>query len=83
MIKDVVNRFDYVITVEEGIISGGYGESILKYINDLKNEGLTNIPKVLNIGIEDKFVKQGDINTLRKILKIDGESIYERIKKIL
>ena len=83
MIKDVVNRFDYVITVEEGIISGGYGESILKYINDLKNEGLTNIPKVLNIGIEDKFVKQGDINTLRKVLKIDGESIYERIKKIL
>ena len=33
--------------------------------------------------IEDEFVKQGDIKTLRKVCKIDGKSIYERIKKIL
>lgn len=84
MLLKVAGEFDYVITVEEGVVNGGYGEAVLKYFNDLRNDGkINNNFKVLNIGIEDEFVKQGDIKTLRKVCKIDGKSIYERIKKIL
>ena len=85
MIKELCADFDIIATVEEGIINGGFGESVLNYINDLKNKGInvnSNL-KVINIGIEDSFVKQGDIPTLRKVCKIDGESIYERIKELL
>ena len=85
MIKSLCKDYDLIVTVEEGLINGGFGDYVLNYLNELRNEGedINTKLKVLNIGIEDSFVKQGDINTLRKVCKIDGKSIYERIKELL
>lgn len=39
--------------------------------------------KVLPIAIEDTFVRHGSIEELRKMLKIDAESIYDRIQDMM
>ena len=39
--------------------------------------------KVLPIAIEDTFVRHGSVEELRKMLKIDAESIYDRIQDVM
>lgn len=64
-----------IVTVEEGILHGGYGALVEEYLTGKAYHG-----KVLPIAIEDTFVKHGSVKELRKMLKIDAESIYNRIQ---
>ncbi len=65
----------YIITIEEGALSGGAGEMITSLLsnNDI------NI-KCINLGISDKFYEHGSVSDLRKDAGIDAESIYEKVK---
>ena len=60
-----------VVTVEDNVISGGFGES---FDSAFKDAGFS----ILNIAIPDKFIEHGDIPSLRRECGIDAESIYER-----
>lgn len=64
------------VTVEDNVLSGGFGESFTAGYNDASYD-------VLNIAIPDKFVEHGDIPSLRKECGIDAESIADRIKTAL
>lgn len=59
-----------VITVENGILSGGAGEAVLA---EIKKLGLN--PKFKSLGIDDKFIAHGTINELKHIAGIDAEAI--------
>jgi len=80
MVDYAVNNYDYVVTIEEGIVNGGFGVSILNYVNETFGKYKA---RIINIGINDEFVKQGDVDTLRTMLKIDGKSIAQRIIEII
>lgn len=60
-----------VITVEDGVIAGGFGQ----YMRSL-------IPyqvQVLNLGWPDQFIEHGSPNDLYKKYKLDGNGISERV----
>ncbi|MFH1729131.1 MAG: 1-deoxy-D-xylulose-5-phosphate synthase [Pseudomonadota bacterium] len=65
-----------IVTVEENVLAGGFGSSVLEVINDL------NIPSkpLLRIGVKDEFVCQGSQAELREIYEIDAQGIYKRTK---
>ena len=65
-----------VVTLEDNVISGGFGEEFTSYY---KNEKFG----ILNIAIPDEFVEHGDIPSLRKLCGIDASSVADRILKIL
>ena len=65
-----------VVTLEDNVLSGGFGESFSAYY---KNEKFG----ILNIAIPDEFIEHGDIPSLRKLCGIDAESIANRILKII
>ena len=44
-----------VVTLEEGILAGGFGSAVLELLNDKGQP----VPPVLRIGIEDGFVAHG------------------------
>lgn len=68
-----------VITVEEGILEGGFGHSVNAII---KNAGVKNI-KIINLGISDKFIEHGTVEELRAICGLDEKGIIKAIENIL
>jgi 1-deoxy-D-xylulose-5-phosphate synthase len=66
----IFNKFEKIITIEDGVIKGGFGSAILEFASQ-KNY---SIP-VLNLGIPDEFIEQGTVEELHHYCKIDVESI--------
>ena len=64
-----------ILTLEEGVRSGGFGEAVLSYMEAHHKEIV-----VENITLPDAYVEHGDISTLRKMLKIDSDSIIEGLE---
>ncbi len=63
-----------LVTLEENVASGGYGEKVRAYTDTLQTK-----TKVINICIPDCYVEHGSVDILRKELKIDAESVVQRI----
>ena len=76
LLKEVCEKFERIITVEDGILNGGFGSEVLEYIND---HGYTT--KVHRMGIPDKFVEHGTVKELRKLIQIDAEAICKAIEQ--
>lgn len=73
-VKDAARTHTLIVTMEENVFDGGYGEKILKCINE--NEISCEI---LNIAIPDCYVEHGNVEVLKKELRIDADSVVERI----
>ncbi|MCI6499154.1 1-deoxy-D-xylulose-5-phosphate synthase [Lachnospiraceae bacterium HCP1S3_C3] len=63
------------VTMEENVISGGFGETVLRYVNTMNK----NI-KVINIAIPNLYVEHGSIDILERESGIDSDSIVNKIK---
>lgn len=75
MLDELAKSYSLIVTVEEGILNGGYGSMVMQYLYQKGYQG-----QIYNIGIKDEFVEHGSIRELRNMLKIDGESIAESVK---
>lgn len=62
------------VTMEENVLNGGFGETVLRYVNSIENS-----VKVINIAIPNLYVEHGNIDILKKESGIDTESIVEKI----
>lgn len=67
-----------IVTVEDNIIHGGLGSSVLEYVNTLSDGR-----KVLNLGFNDEFIPQGNVETLYKLYGLDVDGITNSILKIV
>lgn len=63
-----------VVTMEENVLSGGYGQMVRKVMDNFDSKA-----KILNISLPDDYVEHGNVEVLKKELKIDAESICEKI----
>lgn len=73
-ILSAAHNYPLIVTMEENIASGGLGE----HVAALLEEHRSNV-RFLPVAIENRFVEHGDVDTLRKVLKIDADTITERI----
>jgi 1-deoxy-D-xylulose-5-phosphate synthase len=64
--------------MEENIKSGGMGEHIESFILEEKLD-----LSILTVSIPDQFVEHGSVDQLRRLLKIDAESVTEQIIEVL
>ena len=65
-----------VVTMEENVASGGYGEKVRDAMSSLNTE-----TKLLTVAIPDEYVEHGNVDLLKQELGISAERIMERIKK--
>jgi 1-deoxy-D-xylulose-5-phosphate synthase len=72
-IRAICERTKRIITVEENLLAGGFGSSVLEY---LSLEGLHDVA-VHRIGINDEFVEHGSQALLRKQYGLDEDGIYQ------
>ncbi len=67
-----------VVTIEEGVISGGAGEGVLEVMQEIGS-----VCNALTLGIPDRFIMQGSCPLLFKEMGLDVPSISARIRKEL
>ena len=78
LLHEIGKRFDTIITVEDGVISGGLGSAVLEFMAD---NGYT--PRVIRLGVKDQFVEHGSTKELYQLLKLDKEGICESLLQAL
>ena len=62
------------VTMEENVASGGYGEKVRSYIDEKRLDA-----NVLSIAIPDQFITHGSVDKLLKELRMDAQSVADRI----
>ena len=75
---DKAIKHKVVVTLEENVLSGGFGEKVCDYMKDKTGTG-----KLIMVGIPDEYVEHGNVDQLRKEIHIDADSIINRIKEAL
>ena len=77
LLGSIAQKYDAVITLEDGVLAGGFGSVVTKFIS-----GLEKKPKILTLGIPDKWIMHGDIPSLQAICGYDAEGIVKAVKSI-
>lgn len=70
LLHTIFNQFETIITVEDGVITGGFGSAVLEF------SASHNYQKTIKtLGIPDAFIEQGTISELQYACKIDVKSL--------
>ena len=77
LLTEVFEKFEHIVTVEDGVIRGGFGSTILEFMAE--NGYLANV-KLL--GVPDDFIEQGTIEDLYKECGIDTKGIVNSVLNI-
>lgn len=75
-VKWAASNHKLVVSMEENVASGGYGEKVRDVMGNLKASA-----GFIQIAIPDEYVEHGNVDQLKKETGIDADSIIERIKK--
>ena len=74
MLHELAERYPLLVTLEENVLSGGYGEAVSAFLH---RNGYAS--RLLTLGIPDCFVDHGSVDWQRKEMGIDAASIAGRI----
>ncbi len=75
LITDLASRIKHIVTVEENTLSGGFGSSVLKLLQEANINDVT----VRTLGIPDEFVEQGTQAILRSKYNLDARGICQQV----
>jgi len=76
LLRDIFSRHKKVITLEDNVITGGFGSAVLEFMNQNK----INDVDLLVHGLPDKYVEHGTPDELFRDLKLDPVGVAEVIK---
>ena len=74
ILEEVGSRFQRIVTIEDGVRSGGFGSAVLEWMNDHGYH-----PDIIRLGLPDEFVEHGTPAELYRIVGLDKESIIKAI----
>ena len=84
ILKEVVENFDTIVTVEDGMIHGGLGSAVAEYVGNRREaRGERREARVIRLGVNDQFVEHGSTKELYELLKLDKEGICESLLQAL
>ena len=76
LLSDIKNNHKVVITVEDGVLDGGFGEKIARFYG-------SSDMKVLNYGAKKEFTDRIPVEELYKRYRLTKEQITEDVKALL
>lgn len=77
LLHEVFQKFNKIITIEDGCLMGGVGSAVLEFMSDHGYEA-----KIIRLGIPDEIVGHGEQAELWKICGYDSASIVQQVKKL-
>jgi 1-deoxy-D-xylulose-5-phosphate synthase len=78
LIVNSVKNANFVVTVEEGCLEGGFGSAVLELLSE---EGVSKPVKC--IGLPDKFIEHGKRAQILEIYGLNPQGIAESIKSFI
>lgn len=73
----VEDQYKLVVTLEENLLIGGYGQTVAAWF---ENHHVNQVD-VINMGIDDVYVEQGNVNVLKEALGLDAQTVAQNIQK--
>ena len=74
MIEELAKRHSLIVTIEENILCGGFGEQVAEYVS------ANSLPvKMLNLALPDDYIEHGSVDVLRREVLLDAPSMMKRI----
>ncbi len=74
MLEEVAKQHKLLVTLEENVRNGGFGDHVLEYVNDQRLD-----MTVLNIALPDEYVEHGNVALLYKEVGLDAETIAKQV----
>jgi 1-deoxy-D-xylulose-5-phosphate synthase len=79
LLAQLAAEHELLVTVEEGVLHGGFGSAVLECLTD----GGPALPRILRVGLPDRYVTHGKPALLHAEVGFTGERIAERIEAAL
>ena len=77
-LQSMKQRFNTVITIEDGVVTGGFGDGVSAWL--LENGFQGNIRR---LGLPDQFVQHGPRERILKDLGLDDKGIVNKINSLI
>lgn len=74
----VFKKFEFVITIEDGTITGGFGSAVIEFMTE--NQYSAHVKRM---GVPDRFIDQGTPEELYRECGFDAEGIFTTVKQFL
>ncbi|SDM80378.1 1-deoxy-D-xylulose-5-phosphate synthase [Fictibacillus solisalsi] len=79
MMLEILQEGLPILTIEEAVLQGGFGSSVLEYANDHQFHSTI----VDRMGIPDCFIEHGSVTKLLEEIGMTTEAVVERTKKMV
>ena len=77
ILKEIASKYDFILTIEDGILKGGFGSSVNDFIKELEFK-----PEIKNLGIPDEWIMHGTISQLQEKCGYDPKGIVKAIMEL-
>lgn len=77
LLHEIFKEYKTIITIEDNVISGGFGSRINKFMVDNNYKS-----KILNIGLPDEFVQHGNAEDIYEYVGLSPNGIADKIKSL-
>jgi len=79
LLHQIFQKFDKIITLEDGTINGGFGSAILEFASENNYKNKT----IKTLGIPDQFIEHGKVNELFESIHLSTKQIKATILQLL
>jgi 1-deoxy-D-xylulose-5-phosphate synthase len=79
MLHDIVKRNLPIFTVEEAVLQGGFGSSVIEFLSDHQYPNIS----VNRMGIPDHFIEHGSVEELLEEIHLTSDELVIRIKDVI
>jgi 1-deoxy-D-xylulose-5-phosphate synthase len=76
LLTSLAAEHELLVTVEEGVLSGGFGSAVWECLNDTGG----HIPRIMRVGLPDRYVAHGKPALLHAEIGFTGRAIAQRIE---
>ncbi len=79
LMAQLAAEHDLLVTVEEGVLAGGFGSAVWETLNETG----ARIPRILRVGLPDRYVTHGAPALLHEEVGFTGRQIAERVRAVI
>jgi len=79
LMAQLAGEHDLLVTVEEGVLAGGFGSAVWETLNETGARGVGGTP-ILRVGLPDRYVTHGKPALLHEEVGFTGRRIAERVR---
>lgn len=78
LIRETANKYQYLVTIEDGVLAGGFGSTVNDIVKDLKQK-----TEIVNLGIPDEWIMHGSVAKLQEKCGYDKNGIIKTVKSLI